>query len=119
MSNNFEFKKTHSFEKRKLESERIRRKYPFRVPIIVEIAKGSNIPKLDKNKYLTPEDLTVGQFMYVIRKRIKLQPEQALFIFINNTIPPIAELMSNMYKEHKSSCGFLYCIVSGESTFGF
>ena len=34
-----------------------------------------------------PTDLTVSQFQYVIRKRIKLAPEKALFIFVNNTTP--------------------------------
>lgn len=34
-----------------------------------------------------PADLTVGQFVYVIRKRIKLPPEQAIFIFINDRLP--------------------------------
>ncbi len=28
-----------------------------------------------------------GQFIYVIRKRIKLDPEKAIFIFVNDTIP--------------------------------
>jgi len=30
----------------------------------------------------------VGQFHYVIRKRIQLAPEKALFLFCSNTIPP-------------------------------
>ena len=39
-------------------------------------------------RYLVPADLTVGQFIYVIRKRIKLPPERAIFIFVDNVIPP-------------------------------
>ncbi len=39
-------------------------------------------------RYLVPADLTVGQFVYVIRKRIKLSPERAIFIFIDNKLPP-------------------------------
>lgn len=38
-----------------------------------------------------PADLSVGQFIYVIRKRIRLPPEKAIFIFINNYIPPPCE----------------------------
>jgi hypothetical protein len=30
----------------------------------------------------------VGQFVYVIRKRIKLSPEKAIFIFVKNVLPP-------------------------------
>ena len=38
-------------------------------------------------RYLVPADLTVGQFVYVIRKRIKLEPEKAIFIFVNDVVP--------------------------------
>lgn len=42
-------------------------------------------------RYLVPSDLTVGQFVYVIRKRIKLSPEKAIFIFVRNVLPPTGE----------------------------
>ena len=35
-----------------------------------------------------PADLTVGQFVYVIRKRIKVSPEKAIFMFVKNVLPP-------------------------------
>ena len=61
------FKQKHPFEKRKLESERIMVKYPTRIPIIVErYSKG--IQQIDKKKYLAPEDLSMANFLYVIRK---------------------------------------------------
>lgn len=56
--------------------------------------------------------------MYVIRKRIKLSAEKAIFIFVNNTLPPTAALMSAIYEEHKDEDGFLYVTFSGENTFG-
>lgn len=40
--------------------------------MICEKAEKSDIPEIDKRKYLVPADLTVGQFVYVIRKRIML-----------------------------------------------
>mmetsp|Transcript_136 Transcript_136/g.665 ORF Transcript_136/g.665 Transcript_136/m.665 type:complete len:115 (-) Transcript_136:252-596(-) len=92
---------------------------PSRVPqVIVERAEKSDIPDLDKKKYLVPADLTVGQFVYVIRKRIKLSPEKAIFVFVNNVLPPTAALMSSIYEEHKEEDGFLYIAYSGENTFG-
>ena len=107
-----------SIDKRKSEAERIRAKYPDRVPVICEKADRSDIPDIDKKKYLVPADLTVGQFHYVIRKRIKLAPEKALFLFCSNSIPPNAALMSTVYEEQKDEDGFLYIQYSGESTFG-
>ena len=38
-----------------------------------------SLPSIDKQKYLVPADLTIGQFVYVIRKRIKLSAERAFF----------------------------------------
>jgi GABA(A) receptor-associated protein len=117
-------------EKRKAEAERIRQKYPDRIPVICEKVEKSDIPTIDKKKYLVPADLTVGQFVYVIRKRIKLSPEKAIFIFVNEILPPTAgnlvfvyyyyyyycylyslsflALMSAIYEEHKDEDGFLY-----------
>jgi Autophagy protein Atg8 ubiquitin like len=76
--------------------------------VICEKVEISDIPTIDKKKYLVPSDLTVGQFCYVIRKRIKLAPEKAIFIFVNEVLPPTAALMSSIYEEHKDDDGFLY-----------
>lgn len=66
-----------------------------------------------------PNDLTVGQFVYVIRKRIKLSPEQAIFLFVDTgTLPPTASLMQTVYDAHKDEDGFIYMTYSGENTFG-
>lgn len=112
------FKGEHPLEKRKAEAGRIKEKYPDRIPVIVEKAEKSDIPDIDKKKYLVPSDLTVGQFVYVIRKRIKLSPEKAIFIFVKNVLPPTAALMSSIYDDHKDEDGFLYIQYSGENTFG-
>ena len=56
--------------------------------------------------------------MFVIRKRLKLPPEQAIFLFVNGTIPPTAALMNQIYDEHRDVDGFLYITYSGENTFG-
>ena len=113
-----DFKQNYSLEKRKIESERIRNKYPDRVPVIVEKSKNSNIPDIDKKKFLVPKDISVGQFLHVVRKRIKLKPEEALFMFVNNTLPPNSALMSFLYDKHKDEDLFLYITINGENTFG-
>ncbi|CAN1258851.1 Autophagy-related protein 8f [Linum perenne] len=113
------FRQEHDHEKRKAEAARIRDKYPDRIPVIVEKAESSEIPNIDKkNRYLVPADLTVGQFVYVIRKRIKLSAEKAIFIFVDNVLPPTGAIMSAVYEEKKDEDGFLYVTYSGENTFG-
>ncbi|XP_042412247.1 autophagy-related protein 8C-like [Zingiber officinale] len=112
------FKLEHPLERRLAEASRIREKYPDRIPVIVEKAERSDIPDIDKKKYLVPADLTVGQFVYVVRKRIKLSAEKAIFIFVKNSLPPTAAIMSAIYEENKDEDGFLYMTYSGENTFG-
>lgn len=105
-------------EKRQAEAARIAQRFKDRVPVICEKVENSDIPEIDKRKYLVPVDLTVGQFVYVIRKRIKLPSEKAIFIFVNDILPPTAALISTIYEEHKDEDGFLYVLYSGENTFG-
>ena len=75
-------------DKRVAEAKRIRDKYKDRIPVICEKANRTNVPDIDKKKYLVPADLTVGQFVYVIRKRIELPADKALFLIVNNVLPP-------------------------------
>ncbi|KAI3836645.1 hypothetical protein MKX03_034928 [Papaver bracteatum] len=113
------FKMEHPLERRQAKSAHIREKYPDRIPVIVEKAKRSDILDIDKKKYLVPANLTVGQFVYVVRKRIKLSAEKAIFIFVKNILPPTAAMISAIYEEKKDKYGFLYMGYSGENTFGF
>lgn len=117
----FVFKTRHDLANRQSESNRIRTKYPERIPIICEKSRDSlnSMPNLDKSKYLVPCDLTVGQFMFVIRKRMKLPAEKAIFIFINGSIPSTNTIMISLYDANKDEDGFLYISYSGENTFGF
>jgi GABA(A) receptor-associated protein len=52
---------------------------------------------LDKKKYLVPNDLTVGQFYFLIRKRVQLRAEDALFFFVDNVVPPTSATMGSLY----------------------
>ncbi len=112
------FKHNNSFEKRSEESSRIIQKHPERVPIIVCKNNKDNLPDIDKQKYLVPNDMSIGQFIYVIRKRINLDSDQALFVLINNTLQPSNKLLKEIYDNNKDDDGFLYVIYSSENTFG-
>lgn len=114
----WQYKEENSFEKRRSEGEKIRKKYPDRVPVIVEKLPKARVSELDKKKYLVPSDLTVGQFYFLIRKRIHLRPEDALFFFVNNVIPPTSTTMGALYQEHHEEDCFLYMAYSDESVYG-
>jgi len=73
---------------------------------------------ISKTKYLVPEDMTMGQFLYIVRKRIKLPPEQAVFVFVDGRLPQTSATLADLYRKHKDTDGFLYATYSGENTFG-
>ena len=119
-TNNKSFKEQFPFTKRLNEANRVLEKYSDRIPIIVERYNRSsnNLPLIDKKKFLVPNDLTVGQFVYVIRKRIRLSAEKAIFIMVDNKLPQTSMLISELYQDHKHEDNFLYLTYSSENVFG-
>ena len=113
------FRNTIPFDKRKDESDRLMIKYKDRIPIILEcVCDTSKNINLDKHKFLVNKDLTVSQFIYIIRSRIKLKSDDALFMFFDNILKPSSEPICNIYKYHKNADGFLYAMITLENTFG-
>uniref|UniRef100_A0A5F9DN24 GABA type A receptor associated protein like 1 n=1 Tax=Oryctolagus cuniculus TaxID=9986 RepID=A0A5F9DN24_RABIT len=50
----FQYKEDHPLEYWKKKGEKIQKKYPDRVPVIVEKAPKARVPDLEKRKYLLP-----------------------------------------------------------------
>ena len=71
-----------------------------------------------QKKFLVPNDTSVGKFIFEIRKHMQLAPEQGIFLFVNEALPPSASLVSQIYKQHADEDGFLYVTYSGENSFG-
>ncbi|KAM1463307.1 hypothetical protein ACFX1Q_047321 [Malus domestica] len=113
------FKDEFTFDQRIEESWDMVTKYPDRVPVIVEKYARSNLPQMEKKKYLVPRDVSVGQFIYVLSSRLHLAPGTALFVFVKDTLPQTASLMDSVYESFKDEDGFLYLCYSTEKTFGF
>jgi GABA(A) receptor-associated protein len=110
----------NDFRRQKLEerikiSQKIISKYPQRVPIIVD-CKQEII--LDKNKYIVPNDLTVAQFMYILKKRINVNEQKSIFLLCNNQLVICTESINSLFNRQKDYDGFLYIIISLENTFG-
>jgi GABA(A) receptor-associated protein len=111
------FKEDFTLEERKNESSKLLLKYDDRIPVLIK--PGNKItPNVDKYKYLVPNSLTVGEFVSIIRKRIKLGSEKAMFVFTGGILPPTGNSLYNIYQEHKDEDGFLYLVYSLENTFG-
>jgi GABA(A) receptor-associated protein len=113
------FKNKYQFKQRKLDCTQILLKYPDKIPIICEKHPYSkSAPNIDKHKYLVEPDLTLGQFMSVIRRRMHLKPEIGLYIFISGSIPSNSSFLHNLFLDYKDDDGFLYIKYDIENTFG-
>tara|TARA_Y100000287_G_C14104926_1_gene297082 strand:+ start:241 stop:621 length:381 start_codon:yes stop_codon:yes gene_type:complete len=114
----FNYKTQKTFDERLEESTKIMEKHSDKIPIIISKYNKSDLNNIDKNKFLVPNDMTLTQFIYTIRKRIKLDSSKALFFFINNTVPKNSAPLGELYNLHKDKDGFLYITYNSENTFG-
>ncbi len=98
----------------------ILQKHPDKIPIIIKQGETSKIklPEKFKFKFLVANDDTVGSFIYELRKRINLKPEESLFIFVDNVVPPTSATLGEIYSKYKDKDGFLKMIFTEENTFG-
>jgi GABA(A) receptor-associated protein len=112
------FKDEFSLDDRCSEAIKIMKKYPSRIPIIVEKNDKCSFEDIDKRKYLVPKDLNMNQFTFIIRKRIKLDSSQAIFLMINNSLCPSNTNIGEIYEDNHDEDGFLYITYSSENTFG-
>ena len=112
--------KNPDFEKRKTESAHIIAKHSDRKPIIAYTDDQNFVDKMEKYKYLVPEDTTIAQFMSVLRKKLDLKKEEAMFLYVKSgqVIIPTANAIGSVYTEFANEDGFLYIKFVGENTFG-
>lgn len=99
------------------EVDLIKEKYPTYIPIVVR-ARGDI--KLQKNKFLVGGEITLGQFLMILRRKIGvLKQSDAVFLFVNNSLPPSSMYLSSIYANQKDiDTNMLFITVSKENTFG-
>ena len=95
-------------------------KYPNKRPVVIWDINNNMFIK--KRKFIVDENLTLGQLLFVIRKRCDLNQSEALFIFIiypenTYTLPILGKTIGEVYGT-SSIDGFLRIIISKEETFG-
>ena len=111
--------KQYPLYQRKKEVDKMKKEHPDRCAIFVgKLNSDKTLPELEKHKYLVPHDFTMAQLTYTIRKNMKVLPETAIFLFINNLIATTHSNIGTLYEDYKSEDGFLYITYAGENTFG-
>ncbi|XP_022245025.1 microtubule-associated proteins 1A/1B light chain 3C-like isoform X2 [Limulus polyphemus] len=114
------FKQRKSFATRRLEVADIKEKFPNKIPVIVErYHKESNLPVLDKTKFLVPLELTMSQLVTIIRNRLSIGANQAFYLIIDNkSMASMSRTLSEIYIENKDEDGFLYVTYASQEMFG-
>ncbi len=106
-----------TFDQRVTEFNRLKKYHPDKIPILIRKYNESTT-SIDKYKYISGEDITMGIFIGTIRKRINLPAEKALFFLVNNTLLSPSQTIGEIYNKKKSDDGFLRMTYSEENTFG-
>ena len=114
-----------SFKKRDIyirqeESLKIRKKYPDKIPVIIEMDKSFYSRfNIKKYKFLIPDDLIYLQFIHYLKNYTNIDKNEALFLFLSNGIlPPSSLILRDIYNRYKNEDGFLYMTITLENTFG-
>ena len=116
----FEFKKQYQLKRRLEQFQKIKQDYPNKIPIILERGQKCSINKIIKNKYILSKELTISEFIKIIREKLELEPERALFFLANSKYSiSNSENLGEVYKKYKDKeDGFLYMTYSEELVFG-
>lgn len=111
------FRARLSLDQRRREFERIRSYRDARIPVILE-ANGRDTPRVDKEKFLVPFDLTIAQLTFVVRKRMRMDASTAIFLLVDGRLAVASTTVRDLYDRHASEDGFLYVVYTTENTFG-
>ena len=116
----YEFKNKNTLEKRIEQFNKIKNEYPDKIPIIIERGNNCSINKIIKTKYILSNTLTMAEFVKIIKGKLEIEPERALFFLVNgkNTVS-LNDSLGQIYDLHKDKeDGFLYMTYSEEMVFG-
>jgi GABA(A) receptor-associated protein len=101
------------------EIDRLKQQFPEKTFVFVSQAARSTLPPLDKSKYIVPRSSTISQFLFILRSRMKLPPEKALYLFVKNTLPPSSMTFRDIEHLYADDDGAVRITYAAESTFGY
>ena len=116
----FQYKNNNTLESRKSQYRKILENHPDKVPVILERDIKCSINKTIKTKYILSKEVTMAEFVKIIREKLDLKPERALFFLVNGKHSvTMTEELGQIYEKFKDkSDGFLYMSYSEEIVYG-
>ncbi|XP_062066777.1 microtubule-associated proteins 1A/1B light chain 3C-like [Lepus europaeus] len=114
------FKQRKSLATRQEEVAGIRAKFLNKIPVIVErYPREKLLPLLDKTKFLVPQELTMTQFLSIIRSRMVLRATEAFYLLVDNkSLVSMSMTMAEIYRDYKDKDGFVYMTYASQEMFG-
>ena len=91
-----------------------------RVPIVLlKDPNCKDFEGFERMNKLFPDYSKMADFMLIIKQKLSLEPEDALFFLVNGKKVVLGdEIMGNVYKEFKYVDGLLYIVFSKEKIWG-
>ena len=91
---------------------RLLKRYPDKIPVYVE--------GITQNKFLVPYDITVAQFLYMLREKVLMTPTESIFVFFGKRkeIMPSNMIIREVYDRLKDDDDMLYAFYAKENVFG-
>ena len=116
----FSYKINNNLKTRKKQYSKLAAEHPDKVPIILERDINCTINKPIKSKYILSKGITMSEFVKIIREKLELKPERAIFLLVNGKHSvTLSEELGNIYNKYKDeNDGFLYMSYSEEIVYG-
>lgn len=91
---------------------RLLKRYPDKIPVYIE--------GITQNKFLVPYDITVAQFLYMLREKVLMTPTESIFVFFGKRkeIMPSNMIIREIYDRLKDDDDMLYAFYAKENVFG-
>ena len=96
-------------------AQRLRAKYPDRIPVVIVPEKNLVV---HKTKLLVPKNISFSNLVATIRTHMECKSHEAIYCMVNNILPPNTALIQTVYNDHCLQDGVMYVHVKKETTFG-
>ena len=106
--------------------EELLKKYPGRIPIIItsKTIKFKDSNNKNNSNFIIPSNITMAEFIIMIRKRVELYKEESIFVFVidkktkKDILAPASITMDSLYSQYKDDNLILNLYFEKEAVFG-
>jgi hypothetical protein len=125
-----DFRRRFKLEERKEITNKILTKYEEKCPIYLSFDSQLNLKSFrNYNRYIVTNNLTLSQFLLIVKKKINVDSNETLTLFIeiydknnsnikNSILAPLSSSIASIYDLNKNDDGFLYMTLVKENVFG-